>query len=177
MAKPIDREATVPSLLEPAAPHGHPFDAEIEAERTGWCELLDLVHSLTSDQIGEPGYYRDPDWSVADLVTHLGTWLAEAGIQLERIGADTYEPRELDIDALNAEFRAAMSDQPWSVILTQAQASRYRMLEVWYALPARTEAAAWWVAKAGADHYREHLGRLRSWVSVLRGLGGVAGNW
>jgi hypothetical protein len=56
MARPVDREATVPSLLEPAASHGHPFDAEIEAERTGWYELLDLVHSLTSDQIGEPGY-------------------------------------------------------------------------------------------------------------------------
>ena len=25
-----------------------------------------------------PGYYHDPDWSVRDLVGHLGTWLAEA---------------------------------------------------------------------------------------------------
>jgi hypothetical protein len=30
--------------------------------------------------------------TVADLVAHLGTWLAEAGIQLERIGAGTYIP-------------------------------------------------------------------------------------
>jgi hypothetical protein len=41
-------------------------------------------------------------------------------------------------------------------------------LEVWYALPFRDAAAAWWVAKAGADHYREHLGRLRSWVATLQ---------
>ncbi len=121
---------------------------------------------LDPADIVRPGYYRDPDWSVADLVAHLGTWLAEAGIQLRRIEAGTYQPRELDIDALNAEFRAAMSGQPWDVILTQAQASRHRMLEVWYALPSRTDAAAWWVAKAGAEHYREHLGRLRSWVSA-----------
>ena len=169
MARPIDREVTVPSLRRTDAPLGHPFDAEIEAERAGWDELLELVHSLDPADIVRPGYYRDPDWSVADLVAHLGTWLAEAGIQLERIEAGTYQPRDLDIEAFNAEFRAAMSGQPWEVILTQAQASRYRMLEVWYALPSRTDAAAWWVAKAGAEHYREHLGRLRSWVSALHG--------
>jgi hypothetical protein len=167
--RPIDLEAEARSPDEPTAPSGHPFDAEIEAERTGWRELLELIHALDPDEILKPGYYRDPDWSVADLVAHLGTWLAEAGIQLERIGAGSYRPRSLDIDALNAEFRAAMSGQPWEVILTQAQASRYRMLEVWYALPSRSDAAAWWVAKAGADHYREHLGRLRSWVSQLHG--------
>jgi hypothetical protein len=43
------------------------------------------------------------------------------------------------------------------------------MLKVWYALPSRTDAAAWWVAKAGAEHYREHLDRLRGWVAALRG--------
>ena len=169
MSKPIDREDSAPTLVEPATPHGHPFDAEIEAERTGWYELLELVHSLDSDDIVRPGYYRDPDWSVADLVAHLGTWLAEAGIQLRQIEAGTYQPRDLDIEALNAEFRTAMSGQPWDVILTQAQASRYRMLAVWYALPSRTDAAAWWVAKAGAEHYREHLGHLRSWVRELHG--------
>ena len=168
MAKPIDRVNSAPALGEPAGPHGgHPFDAEIEAERAGWYELLELVRSLDPADIVRPGYYRDPDWSVADLVAHLGTWLAEAGRQLRRIEAGTYRPSDLDIDEKNAKFRAAMSGQPWDVILTQAQASRHRMLKVWYALPSRTDAAAWWVAKAGAEHYREHLGRLRSWVSAL----------
>lgn len=169
MAEPIDREATVPGSSELTIPLAHPFDPEIRAERDEWYEFIGLVESLDPDEVDQPGYYRDPDWSVADLVAHLGTWLAEAGIQLERIGAGTYQPSDLDIDALNAEFRAAMSGQPWEVILTQAQASRYRMLEVWYALPSRSDAAAWWVAKAGAEHYREHLGRLRSWVLALHG--------
>ena len=167
--RPIDLEVEVRGADEPTVPHGHPFDAEIEAERTCWRELLELVHSLNPDEIVLPGFYRDPDWSVADLVAHIGTWLAEAGLQLERIGAGTYEPRDIDIDALNAEFRAAMMGQPWVVILTQAQASRHRMLEVWYALPSRSDAAAWWVAKAGAEHYREHLDRLRAWVTAVHG--------
>lgn len=166
MTEPIDRDTSVPSM-EPTAPDGHPFDAEIATERAGWHELLELLDALDEADIVRPGYYRDPDWSVADLVAHLGTWLAEAGIQLRRIEAGTYRPRDVDVDALNAEFRAAMSGQPWDVILTQAQASRHRMLEVWYALPSHSEAAAWWVAKAGAEHYREHLGRLRAWVSTL----------
>ena len=32
-----------------------------------------------------PGYYRDPDWTVRDVVAHVGTWLAEAQLQFERI--------------------------------------------------------------------------------------------
>lgn len=161
-------EVVDPTAREPAVPPGHAFDAEIDAERRGWNELMELVRSLDPDEIARPGYFSDPDWSVADLVAHLGTWLAEAGIQIQRIGAGTYEPREIDIDALNAQFHAAMRGEPWDVILTQAQASRYRMLKVWYRLPSRSDDAAWWVAKAGAQHYREHLDRLRAWVSTLR---------
>lgn len=167
MATPIDREAMVPGANDLTSPPGHPFDSEIAAEREGWYELIGLVQPLGPDEADRPGYYHDPDWSVADLVAHVGTWLAEAGNQLEQIGAGTYEPRDLDIDTLNEQLRAAMSGQPWEVILTQAQASRSRMLEVWYALPVRTDAAAWWVAKAGAEHYREHLGRLRAWVGAM----------
>jgi hypothetical protein len=163
-----DRVDAAPGTPELAVLVGHPFDAEIEEERAGWDELLELIHSLDPVEIARPGYYHDPDWSVVDLVAHLGMWLAEAGIQLERIQARTYERGDVDIDDLNAEFRSGMHGQPWSVVLTQAQASRYRMLEVWYGLPVRTEAAAWWVAKAGADHYGEHLPRLRRWVSTLR---------
>jgi hypothetical protein len=169
VSRVTDPAAIVTSPTGPAVPVGHPFDAEIEAERAGWDELLELIHTLDPVEIARPGYYRDPDWSVVDLVAHLGMWLAEAGIQLERIRAGTYERKDVDIDALNAEFLSGMHGQPWSVVLTQAQASRYRMLEVWYALPFRGDDAAWWVAKAGADHYREHLGRLRSWVAALHG--------
>lgn len=154
-------------VVLPDLPGGHPFDAEIEAERVGWAELVDLVDSLDPDELARPGYYRRPDWSVIDVVAHIGMWLAEAGIQLERIMAGTYERAEVDIDALNAEFRAGMHGQPWSVVLTQAQASRNRMLEVWCSLPTRDEDAAWWVAKAGAQHYRDHVGRLRAWVLEL----------
>ncbi len=148
-------------------PAGHPFAADIEAERTGWYEMVGLVRQLTPEECLEPGYYRDPDWTVRDVVGHLGTWLAEAERQFERMIGGTYEGHDVDVDALNAIFLEAMADQPWSVAWLQANGGRTRMLEAWFALGQQTEEAAWWVRKAGADHYAEHLPRLRDWVAEL----------
>ena len=76
----------------------HPYADAIEAERLGWYELITLVRALTPEECMEPGYYHDPDWAVRDVVAHLGTWLAEAEVQFERINAGTYEGHDVDID-------------------------------------------------------------------------------
>ena len=104
-----------------------------------------------------------------DLAAHVGTWLAEAGRQLERIGAGTYEGHDIDVDAVNARLLDAMSGQPWEVAWSQANAGRTRMVEVWYELREPSEEAAWWIHKAGSQHYGEHLGRLKEWVEELVG--------
>jgi hypothetical protein len=147
--------------------NAHPYADEIEAERRGWYTIVDLVRSLTPDECLEPGYYRDPDWTVRDVVAHLGTWLAEAEVQFERMIGGTYEGHGIDVDALNAAFLEAMVGYPWTVAWLQANAGRTRMLEAWYALSERNDEAAWWVRKAGAEHYAEHLDRLRVWVAEL----------
>jgi hypothetical protein len=144
-----------------------PYARELDAERDGWYELVDLVRSLSEEECLVPGYYRDPDWSVRDLAGHVGTWLAEAETQLERITAGTYEGHDVDIDALNAEFLAAMADQPWDIAWLQANSGRTMMLQAWRDLREPTDEAAWWIAKAGPDHYSEHLPRLRVWVAEL----------
>ena len=60
----------------------------------------------------EPGYYRDPDWTVRDVVAHVGTWLAQAEVQLERMVGGTYEGHQgLDIDAINALMLEAVHDR------------------------------------------------------------------
>lgn len=148
-------------------PVDHPYAADIEAERQGWYELVELVRSLTPAECLEPGYQRDPDWTVRDVVAHLGTWLAEAQAQFERISAGTYEGHDIDIDALNAELLAAMEGQPWEVAWVQANAGRTRMIEEWWRLRATGDEAAWWIRKSGSDHYVEHLGRLREWRDEL----------
>jgi hypothetical protein len=146
---------------------GRPYRDEIEAERRSWYEVIDLVRTLTPAECLEPGYYRDPDWSVRDVVAHLGTWLAESEVQFERITAGTYEGHDVDIDALNRAFLEAMSGQTWDVAWVQANAARTRMLEEWYALLEPSDEAAWWIRKGAADHFGEHLGRLREWVEEL----------
>jgi hypothetical protein len=145
----------------------HPFAAEMEAERRGWYEIADLVRTLTPQECLEPGYQRDPDWTVRDVVAHVGTWLAEAEVQFERMSAGTYDGHDVDVDALNAAFLAAMQGQPWDVAWVQANAGRTRMLHEWYLLHDPTDEAAWWIRKSGGDHYGEHLGRLREWIAEL----------
>jgi hypothetical protein len=149
--------------LEPSST----YEAEIDAERRGWYEVAALVRILSPDECLEPGYYRDPDWAVRDVVAHLGTWLAEAEIQLERINVGTYEGHEVDIDGLNASFLEAMRDQPWQVAWVQANAGRSRMIEEWFDVVEPSDEAAWWIRKSGGDHYAEHIDRLREWVAEL----------
>ena len=147
----------------------HPYRAEVEVEREGWYELARLVRRLSPEEWLEPGYYHDPDWTVRDVVAHLGTWLAEAQVQFERISAGTYEGHDIDIDALNASFLEALKGQPWEVAWLQATAGRTRMIAEWYRLREPNDEAAWWIRKAAADHYAEHVPRLREWVAELIG--------
>ena len=79
----------------------------------------------------------------------------------------TYEGHDIDVDALNATFLEAMAGQPWNVAWLLANAGRTRMLEAWFSLSERTDEAAWWVRKSGAEHYAEHLPRLREWIAEL----------
>jgi hypothetical protein len=149
-------------------PATHPYLADLDAEALGWRHLVEIIRALTLEQRLAPGYYVDPAWSVRDVVGHIGTWLAEAGIQFERIRAGTYEGHDIDIDGLNEAFLAAMHDQPWDVSWTQANAGRSRMVQVWAELGEPDDEAAWWIRKSGSDHYEEHLPRLREWVEELR---------
>jgi hypothetical protein len=161
--------ATAGTRADPAraASTDDPRLSAIEAERARWYELIGLVRVLSPDECHEPGYYRDPAWSVRDLMGHIGTWLAEAEVQFERISAGTYEGHAIDIDALNERFLEAMRDQSWPTVSDQAQAGRTRMLQELQLLPAPDEEATWWLRKSGADHYGEHLDRLRDWVGEL----------
>jgi Mycothiol maleylpyruvate isomerase N-terminal domain len=154
------------SMSSPAGAELDPMTRHLEAERSGWYELAELVRSLTPEECVTPGYYRDPDWSVRDLVAHLGTWLAEAESQFERMTAGTYEGHGIDVDALNARLLAAMEGQPWEVAWVQANAGRTRMLDEWLDHDA-TDEVIWWLQKSGGDHYADHLERLRAWATEL----------
>jgi hypothetical protein len=132
-----------------------------------WNELHELVDALPPEQVATPGYFAE-GWSAKDLLAHIGSWLAEAGVVLERIRFGTYRPEEIDVDAMNAEFYDAMKDVPYVTVRSQARAARSRMLNAWGSLPEESPEADRWIRKAGPDHYAEHLPRLRAWLDDLR---------
>ena len=143
-------------------------DQTWQAESIRWAELIALIDSCPPADRDRPGYYRE-GWSVKDLLAHLGTWLAEAGVALERIRAGTYRRDEIDVDELNRSFRAAMADVPFEIVRIQAWSARTMLRREYFSLPPQpTGTAAWWVWKAGPDHYGEHLPRLREWVAELQ---------
>jgi hypothetical protein len=137
------------------------------AEDAGWNELHALMDTLTPEEAEKPGYYPER-WSAKDLLAHIGSWLAEAGVFLLRIRVGTYKHEELDIDAMNRTFLEIMKDVPLQTVRAQASAARSRMLLAWGELPELTAEATFWIQKAGAEHYAEHLPRLREWVTQLR---------
>ena len=140
----------------------------LERERREWREIEDLVGGLKPEQVESAEYYAE-GWSVKDLVGHLGSWLAEAGVALERMHGATYRPGELDIDAMNDEFLEALRPLTWRETRAQAESARARMLGSLRTLSEMTDDAAEWIDKAGPEHYEEHLPRLRGWVAALNG--------
>ena len=137
----------------------------IEEDRL-WAELHDLVDSLSDPLVVKPGYFVE-GWSAKDVVGHIGGWLAEAGVVLERIRFSTYRPEEIDIDAMNATFFDAMHDVAFPDVHAQAVVARNRMLRAWRSLPEASPEADRWISKSGPEHYAEHLPRLRGWVGEL----------
>jgi hypothetical protein len=141
--------------------------AELELERMAWNELTALASTLTTDERMMPGYFSEPPWSVKDLVGHLSAWHVEAREHLLDIGANGYLPHDLDVDSRNSQILRRLSGEPWEIVWEEATNARVWMLEAWFRLREPDDAAAEWVRKAGAEHYAEHLPRLRSWVSEL----------
>ena len=102
------------------------------------------------------------------MVGHIGTWLAEAGVAIERIRNGTYSASEIDVDELNAQFLAAMRDVPFDIVRLQAWSARTMLRRQYFSLPENPPAdATWWVRKSGPEHYEEHLPRLGEWVDEL----------
>lgn len=140
--------------------------ALMEQEEREWIELQGLVDEMPIDRVEEPGYFVE-GWSAKDLIGHIGSWLAEAGVVLQQIRAGTYRPEEIDIDEMNRRFYAALHDVPFPVIKAQAYTARNQMLRAWARLPEGSDEADRWISKSGPEHYEEHLPRLREWVGEL----------
>jgi len=143
-------------------------ERELPGEAEAWNRLHALIDRVTPETAAEPGYFEE-GWSAKDAIAHLGTWMARGATMLRQIANGTYREGEIDIDAENARFLEAMRDIPLETVHLQAAAAHGELLRAWAQLPTITSAAAFWVRKAGPDHYAEHLPRLEAWVERLAG--------
>ena len=141
-------------------------ELDLAGEAEGWQRLHAVIDRLTPETAERPGYFVE-GWTAKDAVAHLGTWMAEGAAMLRRIAAGTYQAAEIDVDAENARFLAAMRDIPLETVHLQAASARFELLRAWVELPGVTDDARYWLRKAGPDHLAEHLPRLEAWIEEL----------
>lgn len=135
-------------------------------EPKAWQRLHAVIARITPEIAEVPGYYPE-GWTAKDAVAHIGTWMAQGAQMLRRIAAGTYREGELDVDAENARFLAAMRDIPYDTVHLQVASAHAELLRAWAELPQVTPAAEYWMRKAGPEHLAEHLPRLEEWVDEL----------
>jgi hypothetical protein len=138
----------------------------LPGEAEAWHRLHHVIDRLTPEMADVPGYFAE-GWTAKDAVAHIGTWMAEGAAMLRRIASGTYREGEIDVDAENERFLAAMRGIPLDTVHLQAAAAHAELLRAWAELLEITPAAAFWVRKAGPDHVLEHLPRLEEWVEEL----------
>jgi hypothetical protein len=139
---------------------------ELPDEADLWHRLHELIDRLTPENAAIPGYFEE-GWTAKDAVAHLGTWMARGAMMLRQIAAGTYREGEIDVDAENERFLAAMRDVPLETVHLQLASARGELLSAWASLPEITPPAEYWVRKAGPDHVAEHLPRLEEWIATL----------
>ena len=138
----------------------------LEAEDVGWGTMCGLLQSFDPTQVEQPGYTEE--WSVKDLMAHIGGWAAETVQVLEQVRYDTFKPFKYDVDEWNKVFVEANRDQPATVVRAEMAAARNRMLDEFNRLPELTPVAEEWFRESGPAHYDEHLPRLQEWAGELK---------
>lgn len=139
----------------------------VEAEDRAWAEFRSLIDHLSDEQLTRDGYLDD--WSVKDLMAHMGCWMAEAARVMEQIKQGTFSGWDHDVDELNREWWETWREKDLRSVWAELHSARARMLDEWDRLgpdQARGDAGEWF-QESGAEHHAEHLPRLREWVAEL----------
>jgi hypothetical protein len=127
--------------------------ARLEAE--GWLEFRAVLDRLMPAQMLEPGL--TPDWTVKDLLAHLGSWMAETVVILEQIHAGTWTGLRRSVDDINADFYEAWKDVDLLMVRAELMSSRNRMLQEWFEMAEIGPDAEDWFRESGPVHYAQHL--------------------
>jgi hypothetical protein len=107
-------------------------------------------------------------WTPRDVMFHIGAWMAEAAMQMERMRAGTFhgagDIEGETIERMNREWFEISRDLDTPTVRAELFASRTMMMQAWEALPEITAIAWEWFEESGPRHYDEHLPDLRAWL-------------
>jgi hypothetical protein len=135
-------------------------------DEAGWLALCERFDSIPADRFEEPTVTPE-GWSPKDVMFHVGAWMGDAGIQLERMRAGTFDPDEespASIQERNGElFEISRSLDP-STVRTEFAAAHQRMCEELGLMPELTPHAVEWFEESGPLHYTEHIEDLQAWM-------------
>lgn len=143
-----------------------PEERGLAEEAEAWQRVHRAMDHVTADIAELPGYFAE-GWTAKDVIGHLGAWMARGATALRQIAAGTYREGEIDVDTENARYLETMRGMSLDSIHLQAVSSHAELRRAWAELPEVTPEAAYWVRKAGSEHYAEHLPRLESWLEEL----------
>ena len=131
----------------------------LEKEAAAWQGFMAAVGTVPADRLDEPGVV--PGWSVKDLVWHNAGWAAFSADELQRLAGKPFDdPFEGHDDAhwdrMSAEMIAGSRAKSFEEVLSEAEAVRLHVREVWSALPEIDDESARLFADETFLHYAEH---------------------
>jgi hypothetical protein len=138
----------------------------LEADSAKWAELRNVFARIPADRFEEPTVTPE-GWSPKDVMFHVAAWMADCGLQLERMRAGTFDPAEgsaASIQQRNGElFELSKGIDPADVRI-EFFSSHQRMCEELGLMPELTPEAIEWFEESGPLHYAEHIEDLRRWL-------------
>jgi hypothetical protein len=135
-------------------------------EDAGWHALAAVFERIPPERFAEPTLTRG-GWSPKDAMFHIGAWMADCGLQLERMRAGTFrrgeETRET-IERQNQAWFELSRTMDERDVRAEFASARTRMCEEFGEMPEVTQDAWEWFEESGPLHYAEHLQDLRVFV-------------
>jgi hypothetical protein len=141
-------------------------DRLLAEEDARWRALRAIFERIPAGRFEEPTVTPE-GWSPKDVMFHVGAWMADCGIQLERMRAGSFDPGEETREAIerrNTEwFELSRTMDPRDVRVEFA-AARQRMVEEFGSMPEVTSDAWEWFEESGPLHYAKHVNDLEGWL-------------
>jgi Mycothiol maleylpyruvate isomerase N-terminal domain len=134
-------------------------------EAATWNAFVAELDRIPPDRTEAPGT-GPAGWTVKDVLFHLAAWCDEAAGQLSAVREGRYIERDIDTDARNEEYLRAGRAIDARIVRMRLERARARMVAEWSAFSEPPAPAMEWFAESGDEHYREHLGELRSFADT-----------